>query len=73
MTARTGVNGIVKSATNFMAQVPGGERLVLQAVKDMMDELRRLRRDKAMLEKRNQQLQARIERMQGAQAHRKAG
>ena len=72
MARTSGVNGIVKSATNFLSQVPGGERLVLQAVKDMLDELRQLRRKNAMLEKQNEKLQARIERIQSSQARRRA-
>lgn len=72
MTRTSGVGSLVKTATHFVAQVPGGERLVLQAVKDMLDELRDLRRQNASLQKDNDKLRARIERMQQSQARRKA-
>jgi cell division protein FtsB len=72
MTRSSGVGSLVKTATHFVAQVHGGERLVLQAVKDMLDELRDLRRKNASLQRENDKLRARVERMQQAQARRKA-
>ena len=63
MTRRSGVNSLVKSATSLVAQVPGGERLVLQAVKDLLDELRVLRRTKATLENKNAALEKENERL----------
>ena len=57
-----GVGGIVKRATNFLSEVPGGETLVLQAVRDMLGELRDLRRENARLLKRIETLEDRLER-----------
>ena len=57
-----GVSGIVKRATNFLSEVPGGETLVLQAVRDMLSELRDLRRENVRLVKRIEVLEDRLER-----------
>jgi phage shock protein A len=66
MVSTRGVGPLVKTATNLLSEIPGGERLVLQAVKDMLDELRQLRRKNAQLTKRNEALTAQIERLRAA-------
>jgi phage shock protein A len=66
MVSTKGVGPLVKTATNLLSEIPGGERLVLQAVKDMLDELRQLRKKNAQLTKRNETLMAQIERMKAA-------
>lgn len=63
--ARNGVNRIVAAATDVLAEIPGGERLVLQAVKDMLEELRELRGKNAHLVKENQKLKERVVELQG--------
>ena len=45
MARSSGVSKLVKTATHFVAQAPGGERLVLQAVRDLLNEVRALRRE----------------------------
>jgi hypothetical protein len=70
MATTRGVGGLVKTATNVLAEVPGGERLVLQAVKDMLDELRNLRKVNARLERENGRLRERIERLSSSRARR---
>ena len=47
MTRTSRAGSLVKTATHFVAQVEGGERLVLQAVKGLLDELRDPRRKNA--------------------------
>jgi hypothetical protein len=64
MTHTSRVGSLVKTATHYVAQAPGGERLVLQAVKDLIDELRDLRRKNAALQRDNDKLRARVERLQ---------
>jgi hypothetical protein len=66
------VGGVVRTATDMMSQVPGGESLVLQAVKDMFSELKRLRRENAQLQKRVDTLEQRLERRGGTPSPRAA-
>jgi cell division protein FtsB len=56
MTRNAGVGSLVKTATH----------------KDMLDELRDLRRKNASLQRDNDKLRARVERMQQPQTRRKA-
>ncbi|MBV9100488.1 MAG: hypothetical protein JO198_05520 [Candidatus Dormibacteraeota bacterium] len=54
------VKGLVKQATSKVAQVPGAEAIVLQAVRDIFKEVRQLRRDNARLERENERLRSRL-------------
>jgi hypothetical protein len=67
--ARSGVgSGLIKGATNLIAQVPGGENLVLQAVRDLLNELKRLRRDNDKLTREVARLNERLQKQTGSPA-----
>jgi hypothetical protein len=57
-----GIGSLVKSAVGSVAQVPGAEEIVLQAVRDIFNELKQLRRENDRLRKQvdglNRQLDA---------------
>ena len=61
MARNSTLGNLVKVSTNALAEIPGGERLVLQAVKDMLDELRQQRKKANQLEKKVEVLEARLE------------
>lgn len=58
----------MKATTGLIAQVPGGETLVLQAVRDLLGELRLTRRRNASLSKEVERLKARLARVEARKA-----
>ncbi len=56
---------ITKGLSEAITSVAGGEALILEAVKDMLDELRHLRRENQRLLKENDKLYVRLEKATG--------
>ena len=54
------IGGLVKSAVGSVAQMPGAEDIVLQAVRDIFTELKQLRRENDKLHKQVERLEQRL-------------
>ncbi|MGH7722286.1 MAG: hypothetical protein ACRENL_05550 [Candidatus Dormibacteria bacterium] len=67
-----GIARLMKTASGMVAQVPGGEEIVMEAVRDIFMELKKLRRENHRLQNENQRLRERLDRA-GARPVRAAG